>query len=223
MQQGKLIVIDGLDGAGKTTQLERLVERLQRESIPVTHLKFPRYESLTGRTLKQYLQGKLGSPLTQSPYLVSLLFAVDRWAVRDELQKLLDAGQTVVLDRYVPSNLCFQAARTPANERQALRDWLTEIEYNLFKLPKLDSLIVLSIDTDLAAKLIQQRGGEPEAYERDRAFAKEVAKEYELYCQTDPNAHLIRCDRDNTLLTVEEIHERIWTVLEPLVTGGQHE
>ena len=156
--KGKLIVIDGIDGAGKTTQSERLIERLTKAGVPTEQIKFPRYESFTGKTVRSYLRGELGNPLEQSPYLVSLLFATDRLAAREELTQKLEQGITIVLDRYIPSNACFQAARLPASKREAFRAWLGELEYEYFELPYADAFIFLSIPVKKADKLMKKRG-----------------------------------------------------------------
>ena len=217
-QRGKLIVIDGLDGAGKTTQADKLYDRLIAIGLPAARVKFPRYESFTGKTLKRYLLGELGPAMEQSPYLVSLLFAADRWGSKDELKRLLANGTTVILDRYISSNYCFQAARMAPKERAALRSWLDELEYEFFGLPRADSFIFLSITASLADTLIAKRGGTREAYEKDRAFTQRVAKEYEQLCKTDPVATKVDCSRKGELLTIDEIHERIWKELQPIVT-----
>ena len=215
--KGKLIVIDGIDGAGKTTQADRLIEHLIQAGLPAERIKFPRYETFTGQSIRRYLRGELGLPLDQSPYLVSLLFAIDRSAARDELIQKLNRGITLVLDRYIPSNACFQAARLPATKRQAFRAWLNELEYHHFKLPRADAFIFLSIPAKKADVLIKQRGEKREAYEKDYKLTQRIAKEYEKLCQTDPTAHKIRCNQGEKLLTIEQIHERIWQELKPIV------
>lgn len=215
--QGKLIVIDGIDGSGKSTQANLLVKRLIAEGHPAARITFPRYDTFLGKTIRAYLHGELGPPDQQSPYLVSLLFASDRRAACDELIATLEHGTSVVLDRYVASNSCFQAARLPARQRADFRSWLEELEYDVFGLPRADQFLYLSVPTTVAGSLIDRRGQPREAYERDQVLIRRVRTEYTRYCQTTGQATLVRCAPRGTLLTIDQIHEKIWGVVQSLL------
>ena len=110
-KKGKLIVIEGGDGSGKSTQARLLTKFLERKNVPAVHISFPRYESHWGRIIKKYLLGEFGNPVVIDPYFAAMLYANDRLAFKAELNKLLGDGKIVVCDRYVPSNIGHQAAK----------------------------------------------------------------------------------------------------------------
>ncbi len=224
-QRGKLIVIDGIDGAGKATQTQRLVARLIQEHVPVITFDFPQYDGFFGQLIGEYLRGEFGDPGTVSPKLIAMLYAADRWSAREKLDQALSSGAIVVTNRYVPSNINYQAAKVPPRQRKALKTWLKQLDYEAFAAPKEDATIFLHLSVSTSIRLVRGKsartylkGRKRDVHERNHSYMKLVATEYERYCKTEPTAHLIRCEQRGQLLTIDEIHEKIWTVLQPLLS-----
>lgn len=145
MARGKLIVIEGIDGAGKGTQAELLAHALQERGIPFVTFSFPRYESSFGRLIARFLNGEFGALAGIDPHFSALLYAGDRLEVKPQLEAALNSGRAVVLDRYVASNLAHQAARMPAERRTDFIVWLRQLEYGIYGLPTEDLVIYLRV------------------------------------------------------------------------------
>jgi len=127
MTRGKLIVIEGIDGAGKGTQAGLLAHALQQRGIAFVTFSFPRYESSFGRLIAQFLNGDFGPLAAVDPHFSALLYAGDRLEAKPDLEGALNSGRAVVLDRYVASNLAHQAARMPAERRGEFVGWLRQL------------------------------------------------------------------------------------------------
>jgi dTMP kinase len=227
--RGKLIVLDGIDGAGKATQTARLIERVKRAGHQVATFDFPQYDGFFGQLIARYLRGEFGPAATLPPEFVAVLYAADRWTSRTPLDAALANGQVVILNRYVPSNIAYQSARVPAQRRASLRRWLVALDYDVFGLPREDVTLYLALSVTHAQQLIRSKAQRPhlkgrrrDAYERDSAYLSAVATQYERYCWTEPSAHLIRCEARGQLLPIPVIHEKIWAVVEPLISGRSH-
>lgn len=225
-RRGLLIVLDGIDGAGKATQTARLVERLEQAGRQVATFDFPQYRGFFGQIIARYLRGEFGRAATIPPEFVAVLYAADRWTSREPLVRALEQGKIVVLNRYVPSNIAFQSARAPIRSRVKLRRWLATLDYDVFGLPHEELTLYLALSVDHAQQLIRSkeprshlRGLRRDEHERNRTYLNAVAAEYERYCRTEPSAHLIRCEERGQLLTIPAIHEKIWAVVTPLITG----
>ena len=156
-----LIVIEGLDGSGKSTQVRKLKEYIVRSGRALEYIHFPRFDTpLYGDLLARFLRGELGSIDRVHPRLVALLFAEDRNAAAPAIREALAAGRTVLLDRYVYSNIAFQCAKLEDKaERDELRDWIFDTEYRHFGIPVPDVNIFLDVPVDFvkghAAHLLQ--------------------------------------------------------------------
>lgn len=224
IQRGKLIVIDGIDGAGKATQSARLIERLHAEGYHTATFDFPQYDQFFGRVVGRYLRNEFGPVQAISPYLSNFMYAADRWSRREAIEAALSTGKVVIMNRYVPSNLAFGAARLPPRQRAEFQAWTKQLEYEQFQIPREDLTIFLALSVATSQRLIRTKqarsylnGRRRDANERDRTFMATVAREYERYCRTEPTARLVRCERAGQLLPIDQIHERIWTIVEPLV------
>lgn len=227
MRTGKLIVLDGIDGAGKATQTALLLKRLDREGHRPVAFDFPDYDSFFGQAVAAYLRTELGEPRHTSPYLIAPLYAGDRWQHRDALWAAVQAGAVVVANRYVPSNINFCAARLPARQRPALRGWIRTLEHEVFGIPREDATLYLSMPVRLSQQLIGTKQDRPylhgkqrDAHEADTAYLVAVAREYEHFCRSEPTAHAISCSRAGQLLTIQAIHEKIWAKVHTLLEEG---
>ena len=178
-----LIVIEGLDGAGKRTLTEGLRAAFEAAGQTVGTLAFPRYgESITADLASEALHGRHGD-LSESVYAMAVLFALDRAAAREHLGALRDGHDVVILDRYVASNAAYSAARLNQGADGEVVSWVGELEYGRFDLPEPDHQILLDVPVALAAQRAQRRAGleadrARDAYERDTGLQRRTQAVY---------------------------------------------
>lgn len=155
---GKLVVIDGGDGAGKATQVKMLVDRLLKEGYEVETLDFPRYqENLVGKLLRQCLDGKRGNFMEVDARIASVLYAADRYETKPKIFNWIKSGKIVILDRYVSSNMIHQGAKIDNHkELESFLDWLDNLEHKVFGLPRPDMIFYLEVSAEMRAKLKKQ-------------------------------------------------------------------
>lgn len=156
---GKLIVIEGLDGSGKSTQLELLSERLKDANIPATTISFPDYESDSSALVKMYLKGEFGDkPGDVNPYAASLFYCVDRFAsFKSKWGKDYGEGKIIIAGRYTTSNAIHQASKLDEKDWKPFLDWLYDIEYKKVGIPKPDLVIFLDMPVEVSQKLLTNR------------------------------------------------------------------
>src|SRR3989338_10682321 len=144
-RSGKLIVIEGIDGSGKTTQFQRLVDRLTATGFTIKNIHFPRHQTpFFGNMVDDYLNGRFGDPAAINPYLASLIYACDRWEVKKTMDDWLAAGDIIVLDRYLTSNMGHQLGKIQGDDqRDQYLAWLTELEHETFHIPRPDRVFYL--------------------------------------------------------------------------------
>ena len=199
-----LIVLEGLDGAGKSTQLKMLCNYLEQSGKKLKYLHFPRYDVQPfGGLISNFLKGEYGSNEAVHPQLVALLFAEDRHAAAQQINEWLEDGYCVVLDRYVYSNIAFQTAKLQDPEKaRELREWIFDLEYNYFKIPQPDLNLFLDVPIGFVeSELRHQRSGSDRDYlqgaqdihEADIEFQKKVRAVYRACCETDKNFIRIDC------------------------------
>ena len=192
-----LVVLEGLDGAGKSTQVKKLREYLESIFGSLEYIHFPRYDApVYGELVSRFLRGDFGSNEAVHPQLVALLFAEDRHGAAPGMKKVLASGGTVLLDRYVYSNIAYQCAKLKdAEEAEDLREWICNTEYGDFDLPRPDLNIFLDVPIGFVeSKLKSQRGGADRDYleggqdihEADLEFQKRVRDIYRRQCEIDP-------------------------------------
>lgn len=199
-----LVVLEGLDGAGKSTQVKKLRTYLESLFGNLEYIHFPRYDApVYGDLISRFLRGNFGSNETVHPQLVALLFAEDRHGAAPQMKETLDNGGNVLLDRYVYSNIAYQCAKlSDPEEADRLRDWIFNTEYGDFSLPVPDLNIFLDVPIGFVeSKLKSQRGGEDRDYleggqdihEADIEFQKRVRDIYRKQCGIDPRFIRIDC------------------------------
>jgi len=178
-----LIVIEGLDGAGKRTLTEGLSLALRGAGRSVTTLAFPRYgQSITADLASEALHGRHGD-LPASVYAMAVLFALDRAAAREQIATLRRDHDVVILDRYVASNAAYSAARLHQDADGEMVSWIGELEYSRLGLPVPDRQILLDVPVELAAQRAQRREGleadrARDAYERDAGLQQRTGSVY---------------------------------------------
>jgi len=216
-----LVVLEGLDGAGKSTQVKLLKEYLQARCGALEYIHFPRYDApVYGDLISRFLRGDFGSNETVHPQLVALLFAEDRHGAAPQIREALAAGKTVLLDRYVYSNIAYQCSKlTDETRRQALRDWIFHTEYQLFNLPVPDLNLFLDVPIGFVEQsLSQERSGEDRDYlggardihEASIAFQRNVRSMYVAETERDPHFRRIDCsDAEGNMLPPEAIFNKV--------------
>ena len=219
------IVIEGLDGAGKSTQLKYVGNYLNQNGISCETMHFPRTDSpFFGELVSRFLRGELGALNEVDPYVVALLYAGDRRDASDLLRSWLASGKTILLDRYVYSNIAFQCAKLNGLDQQdTLRDWIYRLEYDYFKIPKPDLNIFLDVPFDFTvSRLTNSRSGSDREYlkgntdihEEDLSFQERVRRVYLRQEELDTNFKVISCAKENgEMAQPEEIFQRIKFVL----------
>ena len=199
-----LVVLEGLDGAGKSTQVKKLRAYLESLFGSLEYVHFPRYDApVYGDLISRFLRGDFGSNETVHPQLVALIFAEDRHGAAPEMKKILEDGGTVLLDRYVYSNIAYQCAKlSDPQEAEKLRDWIFNTEYGDFGLPVPDLNIFLDVPISFVeSKLKADRAGDDREYlegaqdihEADIEFQKRVRSIYQRQCELDPRFIRIDC------------------------------
>lgn len=185
MFEGKLFVIDGTDGCGKETQVKRLRETLENSGYDVMTVSFPNYKSKTGQLIQNLNEGKLSvDPVELNPYVASGMYALDRYVSYEtgKWKPWLDAGGIVIMDRYVSSNIIHQATKLESrSERGKLINWIYDLEYKKFNLPKPDVTVFLDVKPQVSKELLNGRGNndlvernyeyQRQCYERAREIA----------------------------------------------------
>jgi dTMP kinase len=224
-----LVVLEGLDGAGKSTQVKKLRKYLEQRCPSLVYIHFPRYDApVYGDLISRFLRGDFGSNETVHPQLVALLFAEDRHGAGPMIKKALEEGKTVLLDRYVYSNIAYQCAKLHSPEERAqLRDWIFNTEYGNFALPIPDINLFLDVPIDFVKeKLTSQRTGDDRNYlegskdihEASISFQKDVREIYLGETMRDPHFRRIDCsDAKGRMLPPDSIFERIRQVISQFI------
>ena len=200
----KFLVIEGVDGSGKSTQINFIMKYLKDRDIPYRYIHFPRTDSpFYGELIARFLRGDFGSLSSVDPYLVAMLYAGDRKGAANEINSWLSSGQTVILDRYVYSNIAFQCAKLKDRaEQEKLRNWILELEYSYHKIPKPEVNILLDVPFSFtASKLSGERKGNGREYlkglrdihEEDLEFQRRVRDTYLWQAQKCSDLKLISC------------------------------
>ena len=213
--KGRLIALEGIDGSGKATQTALLEKMLRGSGERVHVVSFPRYEqSLFGAEVRRFLQGDFGTMESIHPKLAALLYAGDRFEYRSQLWEALKAGQVVVCDRYVPSNMVHQACKLPLAEQDQFADFVARLEYSLYALPRPDLVLFLDTPPELSTALLQKRwreaGGaaQPDLQERDGAYQRKVHGCYGRFAARHSWERIV-CHQDSRLLSPQEIGEKV--------------
>ena len=212
---GKLIVIEGTDGSGKSTQFKLLTQRLESENRAFRKLVFPQYDQPSSALIRMYLGGEFGShPSDVNAYAASAFYAVDRYASFKKVWgDWYDQGGLIVSDRYTTSNAVHQASKEPEEQQAAFLKWLYDFEYDKLGLPAPDLVIYLDVPTDFTEQLMRKRESDTnthaDIHEQDMAYLAtcrrtgKMAAEY--YGWT-----VIQCVQDGKMRSIEDIHEEIY-------------
>jgi len=216
--QGRLIVFEGIDGSGKSTQFELLCKRFADNGKEFLRLRFPRYSEPSSALVKMYLGGQFGDdPDSVNAYAASSFYAVDRIAsYLQDWKTYYKNGGLVLTDRYTTSNALHQGAKFPPHQRDSFFGWLYDYEFSLLGLPKPDCVIYMDIEAAPAANRLKLRqsktGTNADIHEQDIDFLR-------LSAQSGKHAadffgwHILSCFRDKIERTEEDIHNEVISIL----------
>lgn len=212
---GKLIVIEGTDGSGKSTQFRLITQRLENEQVEFRKIVFPRYDQPSSALIRMYLGGEFGDkPSDVNGYAASAFYAVDRYAsYKQDWGEYYEKGGLILSDRYTTSNAVHQTVKQPKHEQPEFLRWLYELEYDKLGLPRPDLTIYLDVPTDFTEKLLRSR----EANTNTQADIHEKDMQYLADCRQAGRAaaefygwSVIHCVKDGAMRSIEDVHEEIY-------------
>lgn len=221
IEKGMFIVLEGLDGAGKSTQIKLLREMVEATGRQCEYLHFPRFDApIYGDMIARFLRGEFGSVEQVNPYLVALLYAGDRADAKRMIEDWLAEGKCVIVDRYVYSNIGYQCAKVEsAEERKALREWILKTEYEEFMIPKPTLSLFLDVPFGFTeAKLTSVRegadreylGGGQDIHEKSLDLQRRVREVYLEAAAADEELQVVDCSNaEGGMAAPEEIFAKI--------------
>lgn len=218
MMQGKLIVLEGIDGSGKSTQFGRLCNRLEDEGIAFHRIIFPRYSEPSSALLKMYLSGDFGkNPSDVNAYAASVLYAVDRFAsFRMDWSEEYKSGGLVLADRYTTSNAVHQGAKLAHEELPDFFDWLYDFEYGKMELPVPDLVLYMDIDLDTARNQMRLRQSvtntSGDIHETDADYLKSCLRVGSMAAD-HYGWKRISCLEDGRMRGMDAIHEDVFNTI----------
>ena len=216
-----LIVLEGLDGAGKSTQVKKLKKYLEEVCPELEYIHFPRYDApVYGDLIGRFLRGDFGSNESVHPQLVALLFAEDRHGAAPFMKDALAGGRFVLLDRYVYSNIAYQCAKLAnPEESERLREWILNTEFGTFDLPRPDLNIFLDVPIEFVENSLEKNrkgadreylNGARDIHEASIEFQKKVRSIYLRQASLDPGFIRVDCsDKDGRMLPPDEIFAKV--------------
>ena len=216
---GKLIVFEGTDGSGKSTQFSLLTKRLQAMGKEFRTMVFPQYSEQSSSLIRMYLGGEFGSrPSDVNAYAASTFYAVDRYASYQKVWgEYYKEGGIMLSDRYTTSNAVHQGSKVEGEERKAFFQWLYDFEYGKMELPQPDLVIYLDVPTELTGQLMRKR----EAATNTNADIHEQHMDYLKLCRSTGleaaefyGWSMIRCARDGKMRSIEDIHNEIFALVQ---------
>jgi len=225
MKKGKFIIIDGTDGSGKATQTKLLVKKLKKEGCKVAMADFPQYGKKSAGLVEEYLNGQYGRPDEVGPYRASIFYACDRYDGSFKINEWLKKGKTVISNRYVASNLGHQGGKIKnRTERKKYFQWLYNLEYSIFKVPKPDLNIILHVDASVAQKLVDKKKkreyikrGKKDAHEKDLKHLRNAEKVFLDVANTFPGFSLIECTKNGDIMPIKKIEKMIWDKVKKII------
>jgi dTMP kinase len=220
-----LIVLEGLDGAGKSTQIKMLKSYILSKNMKLRYLHFPRYDApVWGELIAKFLRGDFGTIDQVHPQLVALLYALDRADAGSVIRAWMQADCCVLLDRYVYSNIAYQCSKLKEeDEKRELREWILKLEYEHYNIPRPDINIFLDVPISFVdEKLKAERNsgdrdylhGKQDIHEENIAFQKGVREIYLKEIEEDKDFTRVDCSgADGIMLPADAIFEKIKEVL----------
>lgn len=224
------IVLEGLDGAGKSTQIKKLRDMFAEQGIPSEYIHFPRFDApYFGDMIARFLRGEFGSVDQVDPYIVAMLYAEDRRDAATLIRGWMEQGKVVIADRYVYSNIGYQCAKVEsASKREELKQWIFSLEYDYFKIPRPDVSLFLDVPFAFTERklLAEVREGDDREYlngakdihEQSMDLQRKVRQVYVDAANTDENMHIVDCSTpQGEMASPEVIFERVMERVNPYI------
>lgn len=213
MKKGKVIVLEGLDGCGKSTQLDLAIEYLKNNDVDCRAVSFPNYEALSGKLVRQYLNGEIPCDGRNGAYAASAIYAFDRYiSFMSDWKGFYDAGGIILAGRYTTSNAIYQLTKLPPEEHEYYLNWLCDFEYGKLGLPQPDLVLYLDMPAEVSQKLLDKRylgdKAKKDIHERNIAFQRECRKSA-LYAAEKCGWNIIDCSDGELPLTIEDVYSKI--------------
>ena len=216
--QNRLLVVEGLDGSGKSTQVSLLKAKLESDGTPVRQIKLPDYDDPSSTLVKMYLGGEFGkNPEDVNVYAASSFYAVDRYAsFRRHWQKDYENGTLILADRYTTSNAVHQAMKLPESAWENYLSWLADYEYNKLGIPEPDAVIFLDMPVAVSQKLMTARYNGEEAkkdvHEANVSYLN-ACRKAALFAASKLGWYVVPCADGDEPLPIAQIHARIYEIV----------
>lgn len=231
--KGKFIVLEGLDGSGKSTQHNLLADHLKKEGHKVERIDFPQYGTKSAGLIEEYLNGKYGSSEEVGPYRASIFYACDRYDASFKIKKWLKEGKIVVSDRYLASNIGHQGGKIDnKKEREEYSKWLYSLEYGIFGIPRPDFTFILKTSPKFSLRLahritdkekLKKRRAylgskKRDIHEKDKKHLASALRSYlEAARQFPEEFKVIECLSGDNILHPDVIHQKIWRIIKKIL------
>ncbi len=218
----KLIVIEGLDGSGKSTQAKLLEKSLKENGVNYRKIKLPDYESPSSTLVKMYLSGDFGKEAAAvNAYAAGAFYAVDRYASFNlDWKKDYDSDTLIIADRYATSNSIYQMEKVPPEEWDSYLEWSYDFEYRKLGIPVPDAVIFLDMPVEVSQRLMTERYGgdesEKDVHESDVEYLKNCRKSA-LYAAKKQGWYIVDCSDGREPYPIESIHEKIMEIIKEVL------
>ncbi len=222
VEAGRLVIICGIDGSGKTVQAAALADRAREAGHEVRTIEFPRYqEGFFSRVIMRYLRGDYAKDASRvDPYLAALPFACDRWEAADQMREWVDSGAVVICNRYVPSNLAHQGGKIESkSERQEFFDWVLKLEYEVFDVPRPDLHVWLDMPPRVASRLMESDEGRrqistnEDIHERSIRHLEATRAAYQELAEGSERWKVVSCAANESPRPIDDITEEAWSAV----------
>jgi len=232
MKQGKFFVLEGMDGSGKATQTKLLTEALKNKGYDVVKIDFPQYGKGSASLLETYLRGDYGLSEEVGPYRASIFYACDRYDLSFKMKKWLEEGKIIIADRYLASNIGHQGGKIISNKEEWNKyvDWLHNLEFNIFEIPRPDYTLILKISPELSMqhsnkikdeekkqKRLAYLGDDTkqDIHEADKNHLANTLKSYTAISERYPDFYkIVDCQNGEDFLSIDIIHQKIIKLIE---------
>ena len=222
------IVLEGVDGCGKSTQIANLQKMFAEKGVACEYIHFPRFDApYFGDLIARFLRGELGSVESVDPYIVAMLYAGDRRDAAALINGWLEQGKVVICDRYVYSNIGYQCAKLhTAEEREKLREWILSLEFDYFAIPRPDVSLFLDVPFAFTErKLSEVRTGDDRDYlngakdihEQSLDLQQAVRRVYIDAAEKDADMHVVDCSESGAMASPDMIFARIKSVVDTYI------
>lgn len=210
-KQGLLIVFEGIDGSGKTTQINLLSQYLKEKDADFEVISFPQYgKNEYAKKIFNYLSGKLGKLAEVDPYAIAKLYAADRKTDRDKIKNWLKSGKLVIANRYVSSSKAHLGANMPDDQREKFIKWIDNLEYGQNSMPREDLTILLNVNPQIAQKNVGQKH---DIHEESLRHLEKASRIYLDLVKKEPNWYVVDCMEGGIMREKQDIHREIIKIL----------